>query len=518
VEHDSLLLTPAAAAGWYRTDAAIDTSAYPYNVYARVIAWVMMADLQGDTVRGEERFFYVLDSRPDPAWVDESLRLGVMQNQAALIVEVTNHGPTVIDSVDVSFFRSEPAPQTLGTVIVRDLAPDATAQIWIPSTLDPGTAALQTRLNDSLWVDDPSFTAPYDAYLTVDHFSVTPVAGTGDTLTVAGIFHAYLPPVSVSGPGVLILRERRDLELPGTQQGLAFVLQDTSGIVPGWGLEVGFLGNWSPVGDSLLICADLPASIPPEDVALHRQEAGQALWQKLSGETAGLPGGGRRFAVRSRLAGSYTLLENGDRRGPEVEITVEGQIYTEGGYVPRQPKISAMIQDPGGLSAAAGNWWLAVDGQAVDTSRVAVCLDAGGQVLTLSLNPTFAVGPHTFRVHARDLAGNAASDSIAFQVAGEFSLNFVGNYPNPMKDQTYFAYSLTEQTTDPVEIRIYTVSGRLIRVLRSNSAEEINYGEIYWDGRDEDGMLIANGVYFYKLLARRDDQTIERTMKLAKLR
>jgi flagellar hook assembly protein FlgD len=108
--------------------------------------------------------------------------------------------------------------------------------------------------------------------------------------------------------------------------------------------------------------------------------------------------------------------------------------------------------------------------------------------------------------------------SIVFQVAGQFRLEFIGNYPNPVKDKTYFAYSLTEQTTEPVQVRIYTVSGRLVRTLYSYSADEINYGEIYWDGRTEDGAMIANGVYFYKFIARRGGEKIERTMKLAILR
>jgi len=518
VEHDSLPLFPQGAPGWYQTEAAIDTTAYPYGPFTRVIAWAEAVDSAGGAARNEDMIFYVLDSRPDPAWVDESLRLGLRQNGAALIVEVRNAGQTVIDSLDVSFHLLEPAPQPLGTVILRGLAPDTSAEAWIPLALDPGPAFLQVRLNDSAWVDDATPTDPYDQVVTVDHFTVTPETGTGDTLTLGGIFRVYLPAGATTGPGVLTLRERRDLELSGTQPGLNFVLQDSSGPAPGWGLETGFLGGWGLTGDSLWISADLAAAAnPPVDVALHRQEPGQGLWQKLAGEVS--PGGGfQRYGARTALPGAFTLLENGDHQGPEIEITVEGQIYTSGGYVPDRPKISALVQDPGGVHSTPGSWWLAVDNQTVDTSQVAVSLDPNGQVLTLSLNPTFAVGPHTVRVMAQDLSGNASTDTIAFQVAGQFNLNFVGNYPNPMKDQTYFAYSLTEQTTEPVEIRIYTVSGRLVKVLRSNSAEEINYGEIYWDGRDEEGMIIANGVYFYKILARRDDQSIERTMKLAKLR
>jgi hypothetical protein len=210
-------------------------------------------------------------------------------------------------------------------------------------------------------------------------------------------------------------------------------------------------------------------------------------------------------------------MQSSDHQGPTIEITVEGQIYTPGGYVPSQPKISAIVQDLGGVSALPGTFSISLDGATVDSSLLAVTAEGSGQSLTLSVNPTFAVGDHTMSVAAQDLFGNAGTATINFQVAGQFHLDFIGNYPNPFKDQTYFAYRLSEQTTEPVQVRIYTVSGRLIRVLYSSSAQEINYGEIYWDGRDEEGALIANGVYFYKFIARRGGQEIEKTMKLAKL-
>ena len=41
------------------------------------------------------------------------------------------------------------------------------------------------------------------------------------------------------------------------------------------------------------------------------------------------------------------------------------------------------------------------------------------------------------------------------------------------------------------------------------------YNEILWDLRDEDGRTIANGVYFYKLTARREGKKAEEIGKLA---
>jgi len=38
---------------------------------------------------------------------------------------------------------------------------------------------------------------------------------------------------------------------------------------------------------------------------------------------------------------------------------------------------------------------------------------------------------------------------------------------------------------------------------------------IYWDGRDEDGDPIANGVYIYKVIMQAGDTTQDITQKLA---
>jgi flagellar hook assembly protein FlgD len=52
---------------------------------------------------------------------------------------------------------------------------------------------------------------------------------------------------------------------------------------------------------------------------------------------------------------------------------------------------------------------------------------------------------------------------------------------------------------DPVNVllRLYTVSGRLIRELRSFGA--LGQVQIPWDGLDAEGDKLANGVYLYRV-------------------
>jgi flagellar hook assembly protein FlgD len=72
-----------------------------------------------------------------------------------------------------------------------------------------------------------------------------------------------------------------------------------------------------------------------------------------------------------------------------------------------------------------------------------------------------------------------------------------------------------------VEIQIFTATGRNIRRLRPGRitpSDGANKG-IFWDGRDEDGDELANGVYFFKISVRGENgERKERVERLVVLR
>jgi flagellar hook assembly protein FlgD len=70
-----------------------------------------------------------------------------------------------------------------------------------------------------------------------------------------------------------------------------------------------------------------------------------------------------------------------------------------------------------------------------------------------------------------------------------------------------------------VKIKIYTVAGRLIKVIDSYGVHN-KYVTIDWDGKDADGSLIANGVYFYKIILKSTDDSFSQSVigKLAVVR
>jgi hypothetical protein len=72
------------------------------------------------------------------------------------------------------------------------------------------------------------------------------------------------------------------------------------------------------------------------------------------------------------------------------------------------------------------------------------------------------------------------------------------NQPNPFTPLTRIGFDLAQ--TGRVELGIYSVDGRLIRMLVKEQRAAGSH-EVTWDGRDTEGNSVAGGVYFYKLAA-----------------
>jgi len=70
------------------------------------------------------------------------------------------------------------------------------------------------------------------------------------------------------------------------------------------------------------------------------------------------------------------------------------------------------------------------------------------------------------------------------------------NHPNPTNMGTTIRYQLPEK--ERVKLTIYSITGQVVRVL-VNEVEEPGYKSVYWDGKDETGSNVSNGIYLYKM-------------------
>ncbi|UCB52305.1 MAG: type IX secretion system sortase PorU [Candidatus Zixiibacteriota bacterium] len=116
--------------------------------------------------------------------------------------------------------------------------------------------------------------------------------------------------------------------------------------------------------------------------------------------------------------------------------------------------------------------------------------------------PSLAEGDHVLSLKAWDNANNSSVFSASVKVSAqrEFELTEVMNHPNPFSNLTNFYYYLS-QDADRVQIKIFSLAGRLIKhIPYASSRTGVNFSST-WDGRDEEGDQVANGVYIYKVIA-----------------
>ena len=70
------------------------------------------------------------------------------------------------------------------------------------------------------------------------------------------------------------------------------------------------------------------------------------------------------------------------------------------------------------------------------------------------------------------------------------------NYPNPFNPTTSIEFDLPQ--VQQVRVDIYNLRGQLVRRLLDNSLPAGNH-QVVWNGRDETGVAVASGIYFYRL-------------------
>jgi flagellar hook assembly protein FlgD len=95
----------------------------------------------------------------------------------------------------------------------------------------------------------------------------------------------------------------------------------------------------------------------------------------------------------------------------------------------------------------------------------------------------------------------------------------VYNFPNPVSGSTVFTFQRTSTEPIDVQVKIYTIAGRLVLNMAFPSVMD-RFVRIPWDGRDQNGDQLSNGVYFYKIITRTPSgaQSEEALGKLTMLR
>jgi hypothetical protein len=224
--------------------------------------------------------------------------------------------------------------------------------------------------------------------------------------------------------------------------------------------------------------------------------------------------------------------EQPDLSPPTINVTLaDGQTLMNGQVFGESPEFIINIDDDCALEESSISLSFAYEDEPLEPLRdmedlphkeYTMTVSETGKSAVIVYTPHLMNGEYAIQVVAMDTSDNLAylsppeAEPLRFRIEEEVRVEGVMNAPNPFSDTTVFSYSLT-QPADKVTVKIYTLRGRLVRVLERDFPRW-QYNEEFWDGRDEDGRKLASGVYFYRFIITESDRKIERLGKLAIVR
>ena len=213
---------------------------------------------------------------------------------------------------------------------------------------------------------------------------------------------------------------------------------------------------------------------------------------------------------------------NKDKINPILDVTFDGTHILSGDIVSAKPDILVSLKDENKFLALNDTGNFAVYVTPVNSStQQRIYFNSGLLQFTPAVLPNNSCkinykpsltqdGLYGLDIKATDRTGNVSGQfdyKINFEVVNKPMITEVLNYPNPFSTSTKFVFTITgTDVPETFKIQIMTITGKVVKEI---SREELGYlhigrniTEYAWDGKDEYGGKLANGVYFYHIITR----------------
>ena len=222
---------------------------------------------------------------------------------------------------------------------------------------------------------------------------------------------------------------------------------------------------------------------------------------------------------------SIPLYVRPNTQPASLKLTFDGNDILNGDFVSANPNIKIELNDQSLLpirdTTALQMYLNNKQIYFINNSNLSYSFSASNPKFVVDYKPTLESGSYIFKVIGRNATGkiiDSVGVSRKFEVQKNLQQLDVYNYPNPFKSETFFTFKLT-QLPDELKIKIFTLAGRMVKEFKLTSAElKYDFNKIYWDGRDVDGDLVANGVYLYKIISKKGNESVQSVQKLAIVR
>jgi hypothetical protein len=244
----------------------------------------------------------------------------------------------------------------------------------------------------------------------------------------------------------------------------------------------------------------------PKDIAYNFGN-GKILYYAQNGEDDA------NGAYENFIIGGSSVSQISDSKGPDVKLYLDDTSFQSGNETNQNPLLLATVSDENGINTV---------GTGIGHDITAVLDDDNGDVIVLNEYYKAAkddytkgfieyplsglsIGEHTLRLKVWDIANNSTEVEIKFRVTGDFYIESISNYPNPVSDYTDFVFIHNQpDATFRTLLEIFDYTGRRVDSYQTSvSSNSTSSTPLRWDMSNRN-LILRNGIYFYKITIRSD--------------
>lgn len=227
------------------------------------------------------------------------------------------------------------------------------------------------------------------------------------------------------------------------------------------------------------------------------------------------------------------LFVKPDTYHPTLDVTFDGVHILNRDIVSAKPKIIVKLKDNSKYLALNDTSLMQVkvrypngDERTFrfdnDTLRFTPADLSGGNTdntATIDFSPVFGEdGEYELFVTGKDKSGNPTGMTeyrVVFSIINKPMISNLLNYPNPFTTSTAFVFTVTgSEPPQNLRIQILTITGKIVREITKQELGPIHVGrnitEFKWDGTDQYGQKLANGVYLYRVLTNLNGKSLDK--------
>ena len=222
---------------------------------------------------------------------------------------------------------------------------------------------------------------------------------------------------------------------------------------------------------------------------------------------------------------------NTDDYKPTLDVTFDGIHILNNDIVAAKPHVLVKMKDESGYLLLNDTSLITVqlrypDGTLkpfyfnTDTLLFTPATSGSNNVASVDFTPYLTDdGTYQLIIHGKDKTGNTAGNvdyMVSFEVYNKPMITNMFNYPNPFTTSTAFVFTITgSEVPQNIRIEILTITGKIVKeITKQELGSSLHIGrnitDYKWDGKDEYGQKLANGVYLYRVLTNLNGKSLDK--------